>query len=235
MSAGFASVSPSLQTSSDRRAALTVHALAEQDRQWLMAQLTPDEAARLQPLLNELNQLGIPREVGLIGQLLQDASHVGTASSQVPPLHIDESVDSNRQFVDHDPAANELGALDQAEASDLARMLRHEPPMLVAHLLHMRHWPWAADLLDHMDVSQRLSVQGCLAGLRESLDGTPAALHQALMDAVVQRLKEQSKPCTTATPVPMDADRPLTPSHHFPTAAWSRVKEWIGSFGSSRK
>lgn len=235
MSAGFAPGAHAAQNSSERRAALTVHALTDQDRQWLMAQLTPDEAERLHPLLKELQQLGIPRDAGLLEQHLRADPHLETAASQSHPLPVDGSEDVLRQPVDHGPASDDVRTLDQADAADLARMLNHEPPVLVAHLLHMQHWSWASDLLSQLDESQRHSVQSCLTELRESLEAPPSALHQALMAAVVQRLQQLPKPCATATPAPVDADHPLTPSQHMPAVAWSRVKNWARGFNVNIK
>jgi hypothetical protein len=56
-----------------RRAALTLHALAAPDRDWLLAQLPADDRAALERLLGELSELGIPAESAVISAALADA------------------------------------------------------------------------------------------------------------------------------------------------------------------
>lgn len=48
-----------------RQAALTVHALSEADRKWLLAALPPEDREELQLLLEELRALGIPQDRAL--------------------------------------------------------------------------------------------------------------------------------------------------------------------------
>lgn len=49
-----------------RRAALTLHALGPQDQAWLMQQLPAQQAMALTPLLEELENLGIPKDRTLV-------------------------------------------------------------------------------------------------------------------------------------------------------------------------
>src|SRR4051794_22596597 len=43
----------------DRRAALEMHALGKHDREWILGRLEGPERARIEPLLSELDALGI--------------------------------------------------------------------------------------------------------------------------------------------------------------------------------
>jgi hypothetical protein len=49
-----------------RQSALALHALAAQDRAWVLAALPEGQRAALQPLLAELEEIGIPRDADLL-------------------------------------------------------------------------------------------------------------------------------------------------------------------------
>ena len=49
-----------------RQSALALHALASQDRAWVLAALPEGQRAALQPLLAELEEIGIPRDADLL-------------------------------------------------------------------------------------------------------------------------------------------------------------------------
>jgi len=57
-----------------RRAALTLHALAAPDRDWLLQQLPATDRSALQGLLAELGELGIPADAGVIRSALAEAA-----------------------------------------------------------------------------------------------------------------------------------------------------------------
>jgi len=57
-----------------RRAALTLHALAAPDREWLLAQLPTPQGAALRGLLLELRDLGIPADASVIRTALAEAA-----------------------------------------------------------------------------------------------------------------------------------------------------------------
>lgn len=54
-----------------RRAALTLHALTAEDRDWLLRQLPPAHGQALEPLLEELKVLGIPQDQSLVQAALR--------------------------------------------------------------------------------------------------------------------------------------------------------------------
>jgi hypothetical protein len=62
-----------------RLAALTLHALAEHDRQWILAQVTPAQREELRSLLSELKSLGIPSDRSLV-----EAALVPAVQNEVP-------------------------------------------------------------------------------------------------------------------------------------------------------
>lgn len=57
-----------------RRAALTLHALAVPDREWLLAQLPTAHRTALRGLLDELHELGIPADAAVIRAALAEAT-----------------------------------------------------------------------------------------------------------------------------------------------------------------
>ncbi len=85
-----------------RQAALTLHALPQSDRNWLLDALEPEDREQLNQLLEELRTLGIPGDSGLVAEL---------AKAEVPAA-------SPRDW---------LGALDAVGASALATVLRPQP------------------------------------------------------------------------------------------------------------
>lgn len=97
---------------SARQAALVLHSASDADRDWLMAQLPHEHRAQLQPLLEELKQLGLPRDPALLRNALRTS---------------DAAVASKPRT-----AAERVAA---ARPQDLARLLAAEPAWLAAQVL----------------------------------------------------------------------------------------------------
>lgn len=117
-----------------RQAALTLHALADGDRGWILEALAPGQRRRLQPLLSELQALGIPRDPGLVPR--QPSAPAGTASRCLWPQ-----------------------ALEAEEITALERVLAAEPVAMTRMLLSIEDWPWAPALLQGLDPARRAAVQ----------------------------------------------------------------------------
>jgi CHAD domain-containing protein len=64
-----------------RRAALTLHALAAPDREWLLEQLPATDRTALRGLLAELRELGIPADADVIRSALAEAAPQVDASN----------------------------------------------------------------------------------------------------------------------------------------------------------
>jgi hypothetical protein len=153
---------------SSRRAALLVHAMAERDRAWLLAQLGPQERAQLEPLLAELRTLGIPADRALLEEAIAgakpaDSREPGTATA--------------------DAAAP--ASLRRADPGELAAILRGEPAVLVAKLCRMAEWPWRDAVLRKLGSAARKQVELALGDL-EAPPGE--AFQQHLVAALVRRL-----------------------------------------------
>lgn len=88
-----------------RQAALTVHALSDADRKWLLDALPAHEREQLSALVEELRALGIPQDSALVGEIASSRPP-GTGQGEWP------------------------SALDAAGTQALAAVLRGEPPEL---------------------------------------------------------------------------------------------------------
>lgn len=97
-----------------RRAALSLHALHDADRDWVLASLPSMAGERLRLLLRELQDLGIPR------QAVPEATWADPQPGTVAYLW----------------------TLQDDEVVWLAGLLRAEPPAIAATLLGVHPWPW---------------------------------------------------------------------------------------------
>lgn len=68
-----------------RQSALALHALAAQDRAWVLAALSEGQRAVLQPLLAELEEIGIPRDADLL-QAVQPPATGARSSGELDVL-----------------------------------------------------------------------------------------------------------------------------------------------------
>jgi hypothetical protein len=189
-----------------RRAALLLHAMAPVDRDWILTQLPASGRVRLEALLRELAELGIPHDPALLKQV---ASATGPA--------VEPAMDVPR---DAPGGAPPFAAVVAADPARLAVVLRDEPIDLVAALLAAGDWPWRDAFMREIgplrarQVAERLAARwrGCRPG---------SASEQALLAAVARRLRE----------VPMDAVpqasvRKLPDAPSVGRIAWRR--NWLG-------
>lgn len=93
-----------------RRAALTLHALHADDRDWVLGQLGRPQRVELEALLAELTELGIPRDPELVNTALA-ASQPELFAKQAPKVTL------------------------QAESKTLARLLSAEPDVIALRCL----------------------------------------------------------------------------------------------------
>jgi len=154
--------------SASRSGALLLHAVDDDDRQWLLAQLAPPQRAAMDALLQDLALLGIAPDRALIDDVLNSPRRTAA------PLAPEE-------------------VLARASAGRLARLLADEPDGLVAALLR-RDWPWKDGLLRRLEPIRRRRLRE--AGAAAQRRGR--ALEQALIDAVAQRLAAGGAPALAA-------------------------------------
>jgi hypothetical protein len=150
-----------------RQAALTLHALPDGDRRWILEALGPGRRHRLEPLLLELQTLGIPRDPGLVPR--EPSAPAGTTSRRPWPQALE---------------AEEITALENA--------LAVEPVAVTRMLLSIEDWSWAPRLLQGLDPARREAVQ---EGGPAAAPG--ARLRTAILQALQARAVAQPAPRQT--------------------------------------
>jgi hypothetical protein len=114
-----------------RRAALALHALADGDRERVLAMLDEEQRRRLEPVLHELRDLGIPPGV--------------SSAEAVPQPRATEP-----------PIKERVAALS---AEQVAPALAALSPSTAAALLQVADWQWAEAALDALQGPQRVGVR----------------------------------------------------------------------------
>lgn len=189
-----------------RRAALLLHAMAPVDRDWVLAQLPASGRMRLETLLRELVELGIPNDPALLKQVAAAGMPAAEPTLEGP--------------LDEPGAEPPFAAVAAADPARLAVVLRDEPVDLVAMLLAAGDWTWRDAFMRQIgplrarQVAERLAARwrGCRPG---------SALEQALLAAVARRLRDMP---TDA--MPREAVRRLPDAPPVKRIAWRR--NWIG-------
>jgi hypothetical protein len=144
-----------------RRAALALHALGEEDRAWMLAQLQPQHRDLVEPLLGELRELGMQPDP----RALEDVEN----ETAVPVS-----------------ASMRLASLARAEMQTLARVLEQEPPEVTRALLFAADPAWRRVLLGALDPAFALQV----GRLAPAVPAAPA-LQRALAVAVERKFLER--------------------------------------------
>ncbi len=144
-----------------RKAALTLHALTDGDRMWLLGRLAPAQRQSLEALLRELTNLGIPPDA----RLLRHAVAAANDGDEAPPAR---------------------AALDALSPQEVQALLRGEPAGLVARVLAMQAWSWSEGFLRGLDAGERRSVG---EAARDGSGASPA-LDDWLLADLVRRSRE---------------------------------------------
>lgn len=142
-----------------QQAALSLHAMHASDRQWLLEQLPVSQRSRLVSMLDELEQLGVPREP----VLLDEVSNEPPAA----PLH---------PFVER---------LREQDARHLCQVLESEPDVVAVALLG-RAGPWKHDVLAGLPPARREAIEEALKRASSLPDGTYEALCEATLRTLEQ-------------------------------------------------
>lgn len=151
--------------SAARRAALALHALGASDRHWILGQLGQAHRDVLTPLLGELGRLGIPADPDVVQAALRD-------------VNVQRSTDPDAR----------VQAIWEADLSRMLVLLRGESDELVARLLNLRAWPWAAALLERLGPTRARGIEA----LRASLGATAEGLADALLRVTTERLQDDA-------------------------------------------
>lgn len=160
--------------SGHRRAAVALHGLKAEDRQWMLAELPAADQQILQQYIDELDALGFSYGPELAVDL--------AAKPITKPVKADEP--------ENIAPPGALQQLQKASAEQMLACLQDEPASLIARLIALHDWPWREALLTQMSALARQRVRTLLA---DSVANAPAPmLDDFLLDAVAARLREQS-------------------------------------------
>ncbi|HEX5682651.1 MAG TPA: hypothetical protein VFY73_01340 [Ideonella sp.] len=105
-----------------RSAALLLHSLSDTDRAWALSQLDSGARDALRPLLDELLELGVPRDPVWVRQVLAESAP--SPSGRMDAIHAPRERIAN------------------ADPQSVASLLLREPRGLVQRVLAMGPWPW---------------------------------------------------------------------------------------------
>jgi len=148
-----------------RHAALLLHAMAPQDRAWVLSALSVAEREEMRRLLAELEALGIARDASLVAEATARADVGG------PVVPSDEAM---------------LMALDDSGIQRAVDCLRVEPVGLIAQWLRVAPWPWRDALMRALEPVQRRRLEELLSTPPTAREAVPPAMRAALIDAVAR-------------------------------------------------
>ena len=123
--------------SGHRRTAVALHGLHEQDRQWMLAELAPQDQATVRAHLKELDELGFSYGPDMIGEVNKPPLD---AASPLPPLQ----------------------RLQLATVQQLLALLQEEPAALIARLFSLHAWPWQEALLNQLPAARRQRIRSLM-------------------------------------------------------------------------
>lgn len=156
-----------IQPDPRRLAALTLHALAEQDREWVLSQLEPGDREAVNALVRDLVELGIP----------PDHEFANLAVGRVSPVDRPTALEKTRERAAPDDVSDRpwhhIASRLRAEP-ELVRglcLLALEPAERTAVVLHLPECSHAAAMPSWWPAGEH--------------DDVPAALKQALRSAVL--------------------------------------------------
>jgi len=155
-----------------RRAALMLHAMPRADRDWALGSLEPGERTRIEPLLAEIEALGLEPDPSLIEAALIDP-RVGPGAA---PVSVAQDDASPPRIAD-------------ADAGEIALVLEHEAPRTIAVILATFEAARAAEILDALDegLGDRIMSES-RAAADGSGQGVGDETRQALLRALQARL-----------------------------------------------
>lgn len=143
-----------------RKAALLLHGLSAGDRKWLLNQL-PEEAVReISRLLNELEDLGIPKDRNMLKPALDTAQIIGKKRSLIMRL-------------------------DGYAPEKVYECLKDEPSFFIRRVLGVHAWRWSSQvknrLLQNMDKKDSRHYFSSLSTLNMS-DKNETLLLEAVLE-----------------------------------------------------
>ncbi len=165
-----------------RRTALLLHTLQPEDRASLLGQFDAEEQRVLRGLLEELLELGIPRDKALL-----DETMAGLSGDKL--LSADRSKTSVAQSgtAAHPDAI--VAWLDGFPAQQIVAVLKDESPELIGRILACHGWSWGAALVEQFEPLKRRQIKS----LSHSVNQQAPRLTAVLLASFAERLRELSE------------------------------------------
>lgn len=157
-------------TEGTRQAALCLHGLCREDRQWLIEQLRTEQQTQLKTLLAELEEIGIPRQFG-------------GATSTVGLKQERDQIESNSKL------SNSISYIDAARSEDVYDILEREPRPITYAVIE--HYPWRWQ--DVVRARCQLRDGNINADPTQTEGGAlPEKLRQGIIEVFAQRLRNHA-------------------------------------------
>lgn len=146
-----------------KRLAIKLFALHEEDRSWILGQLSTEARTELLLLIEELSSLGVQLDSADFARMFpEQLQHI----QKMPSI------------------SDDLRMIDQADLSQIDIIFDGEPTILLQHLLAIHKWRWLPENdLRHGKFQSKTA---------SALDARPTnAVQQALIKAVAVQLQQQ--------------------------------------------
>lgn len=140
-----------------RRSALVLHTLPFPDRQAVLQHLSAGQRDMLAPLLQELRELGMPADQGLLEQTL----------AAMPDGMVRHGPDSGAAADARSQPCLHEALLAGLTPEQAAVLLQAQPMELAARLLVSRSWDWAPEALGLLEPSRRRRIEAMSHAGRE--------------------------------------------------------------------
>lgn len=147
----------------DRVMALKLHSLHQDDREWILSQLDPASYKHLQPLLDELQELGFKVDLGLVDSI-QHETYPNTAHKS-----------EDRYWI------------DSATSGQIKKIFDKEPGFLLNCLSSQHEWKWLHGF------NQSLATDARITPSRSKHKKITPNARSALFKAVAHRIKVEDK------------------------------------------
>jgi flagellar motor switch protein FliG len=133
-----------------RRSAILLHSLNDKDRNWLLKNMPINQREMLTELLEELREIGIPRDEKLIQDFFQECA---------PKTELIESI----TYVEITAEEAALKTISGADAFVMFKVLGKQPSIFIAKFLSIQPWDWKADFIELLDEQKMRTVFKMLA------------------------------------------------------------------------
>lgn len=173
-----------------RRTALLLHTLQPADRAALLEQFDADEQLVLQTLLQELSELGIPRDKSLLDETMAGLPAALNLSAGAATTTTAASL---RAEVGMEAL---IAWLDRVSAQQISALLNDESPELIARILACHGWSWSVGVVEQFEPLKRRQIKA----LSHSLEQLAPRLSLTLLNLLAARLR--ALPASTAQAMP---------------------------------